>query len=194
MTGLCQLGVERSEPLGVTLVALLVVLVCWARVTGIIFERNLFGHTAPTAPTTVTVHVLYGDLPDEPGFASDHHGGGVLLDDAGHSRRQWTGPPAALPMQSLSSRQSLKLSSVARPLTVSGASPTNGVAELAADAAVGHPPGVGALGRVAGSAVVATAGQVAVLAGLPGDGPAISPARMIDHKPQRHAVAVFDAV
>ena len=59
---------------------------------------------------------------------------------------------------------------------------------------MGHPPGVGALGRVAGRAVVAAAGQGAVLAGLPGDGPAISPARMVDHKPQWHAVSVFDAV
>ena len=192
MAGLCKLGVQRSESVGVTLVSLVVM--CWTRVTGIIFERNLFGHCTPTAPTTVAVHVLYGDLSDEPWFASHHQGGGVLFDDAGDSRSQWTGTSAALSMESLSSRQSLKLSSVARPLAVSGASPTNGVAELATDAAVRHPPGIGALGRVAGSAVVAAAGQVAVLAGLPGDGPAISPARMVDNKPQWHAVAVFDAV
>ena len=97
-------------------------------------------------------------------------------------------------MQSLRSGKSLKLSSIGRPLAITGASPSDGVTELAADAAVGHPPGVGALRGVAGRAVVAAAGQVAVLAGLPGDGPAISPARMVDNKPQWHAVAVFDAV
>ena len=193
MTGLCQLGVEGPEPLCVTLVTLL--LVSWAGTTRIIFERDLFGHhSSPTAPTAAAVHVLYGDLPDEPWFASHHQGGGVLLDDAAHPGRQRTGASAALSVQGLSPSQSLELAPVARPLAVAGAGAPNGVAKLAADAAVGHPPGVGALGGVAGGAVVAAAGEVAVLAGLPGDGPAVSPARMVHHEPQRHAVAVLDAV
>ena len=197
MTGLCQLGVERSEPLGHTGTALLTLLVVvgWTGAAGIISERHLFARpSTPTAPTATAVHVLYGDLPDEPWLAPHHQGGGVLLDDAAHPRRQRTGAPAALSVQGLSSRQSLELPSVPRPLAVAGAGASNGVAELTADAAVGHPPGVGALGGVAGGAVVAAAGEVAVLAGLPGHGPAVSPARMVHHEPQRHAVAVLDAV
>ena len=97
-------------------------------------------------------------------------------------------------MQSLGPSQSLKLSSVARPLAIPGASPTYGVAELTADAAVGHPPGVGALGGVTGCAVIPAAGEVAVLTGLSGDGPAVPSPWMVDNKPEWHAVTVLDAV
>ena len=97
-------------------------------------------------------------------------------------------------MQSLGSRERLKLASIRRPLAVAGASPTDGIAELATDTAVGHSPGVGALRGVAGRAVIPTTGQVAVLAGLPGDSPAVPPPWMVDHEPERHAVSVLDTV
>ena len=61
-------------------------------------------------------------------------------------------------MESLCSRKGLKLSSVASPVAIPGAGPADGVAELAADTAVGHTPGVGALGGVTGCAVIPAAG------------------------------------
>ena len=59
---------------------------------------------------------------------------------------------------------------------------------------MGHPPGVGALGGVTGCAVIPAAGEVAVLAGLPSDCPAVPSPWMVDNKPEWHAVSMLDAV
>ena len=83
---------------------------------------------------------------------------------------------------------------VASPVAVSGAGAADGVAEVAADAGVGHAPGVGGLRGVGGRRVVPAGGQVRVLARLPRHGPAVAPPRVVHHEPQRHAVAVLDAV
>ena len=134
-------------------------------------------------------------MANEPRFAADHVGGvaslaarhqlagGVLLDDTGHPRGQWTCAPAALSVQRLGPGQSVELAPVGGLVTVPGPGPPDGVAHLAAHARVRHPPRVGRLGRVGGRRVVPARGQVAVLRGLPRNGPAVPTSGMVHNKP-----------
>ena len=128
-------------------------------------------------------------------LGSDELVAGVLLDDAGDPGRQGAGHPrpvsAALAVHGLGPGQRVKLAPVVGPLA---ARPPDRVVEVRADAGVGHPPGVGGLGRVGGGGIVPAAGQSGVLTRLPGHSPAVPPPRMVHHKPEWHAVAGLDAV